>query len=635
MLRENGTGFHCFACNADGDILDLYQLRDHTDKATALKDLERKYNIKANPDYKPTGGAAAPQKAQKKENPRSEKPSEPPKDDGSIERYIETALQNISDPAALAYLHGRGLTDKTIADFKLGYDPQKKAVVIPYPGKVYYITRSLEGKEYRKPPKTADQLFIAGDPAASEVFLCEGQIDALSLIQSGVKCAAATGGAGKNVLSDLKQKTVYIIPDNDPKGEEHAAGVRETLNDELMERTVTLLRLPDQYKDVNEMLLSDPEGLEQLIAAPQKAASEDYRNEHSALQVSRSFFEAEEVNTPPIKIGFERLQEVLGGGLFPGLYVLGAVSSLGKTTFVLQVAESIAETGRNVLFFSLEMSKYELVAKSYSRLSYELAENKRNAKTTRGILNPINVLRYNPEEKQLIKEIVPAAYEKYAGNFFINEGLGTVGVKEIRDAIRKHIQMTGETQPVVFIDYLQILRPAEPHMTDKQTVDYNVVELKKISREYNIPVFVISSFNRENYSNDVNMAAFKESGSIEYTADVVLALKPRELGKETGKKADGKKKTPADTIEEYKAKDTREAALKILKNRNGSTNKEISFTYYALFNRFAEWSEDLEQYAAPKEDWMKLSEEEPEPEIYEYTPATEEPEQMSLFDLDI
>lgn len=484
-------------------------------------------------------------------------------------------------------------------------------------------------------------------------FITRYEIDALSLIEIG-RPAIAYGQQGDCIqrlekffnhrseqgIND-QNKVIIIIPCDNAPDRNKAGEIQQHFADRLNIQIANIF-LDERYrKNINELLCSDKDLFKkrvkeaELKAAPEPPTREAYLQAHSALQVSQSFFEAEEVNTPPIKIGFERLQEVLGGGLFPGLYVLGAVSSLGKTTFVLQVAESIAETGRNVLFFSLEMSKYELVAKSYSRLSYELAENKRNAKTTRGILNPINVLRYNPEEKQLIKEIVPAAYEKYAGNFFINEGLGTVGVKEIRDAIKEHIQMTGETQPVVFIDYLQILRPAEPHMTDKQTVDYNVVELKKISREYNIPVFVISSFNRENYSNDVNMAAFKESGSIEYTADVVLALKPRELGKETGKKADGKKKTPADTIEEYKTKDTREAALKILKNRNGSTNKEISFTYYALFNRFAEWSEDLEQYTAPKEDWMNLPEEEPEPEIYEYTPDTEEPEQMSLFDLDI
>ena len=599
MLRENGTGFHCYACDADGDILDLYQLRDHTDKATAIKALEAKYGIKVNPNYKPTGEAAAPQKAQKKENPRSQKPSEPPKDDGSIERYIETALQNISDPAALAYLHGRGLTDKTIADFKLGYDPQKKAVVIPYPGKVYYITRSLEGKEYRKPPKTADQLFIAGDPAASEVFLCEGQIDALSLIQSGAKCAAATGGTGKIVLSDLKQKTVYIIPDNDPKGEEHAAGVRETLNDEATERTVTLLRLPDQYKDVNEMLLSDPEGLEQLIAAPQKAASEEYRKEHSALRISEEMFNGDLINERlPVKTDFEGLDEALDGGLFPGLYVLGAISSLGKTTFVLQLAERIAATGRSVLFFSLEMSKYELVAKSYSRLSYELAENKRNAKTTRGILNPIKVLKYNPEEKELLFMTVPAAYQKYAGELYINEGLGTVGVKEIQDAIKEHIQMTGEPQPVVFIDYLQILRPADPHMTDKQSVDYNVLELKKISREYSIPIFAISSFNRENYNTPLSMTAFKESGAIEYSSDVLLGLQPAGLQESNGK--DKAAKENKAIIKKCKKAEIKDIELVVLKNRNGSTETAIQYSFYAKFNRYTEKAEDPEE-ASDKE----------------------------------
>ncbi len=49
--------------------------------------------------------------------------------------------------------------------------------------------------------------------------------------------------------------------------------------------------------------------------------------------------------------------------LYPGLYVLGAISSLGKTTFCGQMADQLAFVGEHVLYFSLEQTRLELVTK--------------------------------------------------------------------------------------------------------------------------------------------------------------------------------------------------------------------------------------------------------------------------------
>ena len=70
--------------------------------------------------------------------------------------------------------------------------------------------------------------------------------------------------------------------------------------------------------------------------------------------------------TAEYKTGFEKLDEK-AGGLYAGLYVLAALSSLGKTTFALQIADQLAEQGADVLFFSLEQSTLEMVTKSIAR----------------------------------------------------------------------------------------------------------------------------------------------------------------------------------------------------------------------------------------------------------------------------
>ena len=82
-----------------------------------------------------------------------------------------------------------------------------------------------------------------------------------------------------------------------------------------------------------------------------------------------------------------------------------------------------------------------------------------------------------------------------ANNTIIVEGNFNVTVNTIRDYIEQYILFTG-IKPVVILDYLQILRPLNDKMTDKQQVDFNVTELKRVSRDFDIPIFVICSFNR-------------------------------------------------------------------------------------------------------------------------------------------
>ena len=68
---------------------------------------------------------------------------------------------------------------------------------------------------------------------------------------------------------------------------------------------------------------------------------------------------ADSVNTPYIPTGFSNLDKILEGGLYEGLYIVGAISSLGKTTLITQIADQIAEAGEDVLIFSLEMARSE------------------------------------------------------------------------------------------------------------------------------------------------------------------------------------------------------------------------------------------------------------------------------------
>ena len=79
-------------------------------------------------------------------------------------------------------------------------------------------------------------------------------------------------------------------------------------------------------------------------------------------------------------------------------------------------------------------------------------------------------------------------------------------------------------KPVVIVDYLQITRPLDNRVSTKDAVDSHVRAFKKLQVENDLIVLLISSLNRSNYLTPVDFEAFKESGGIEYTSDVLWGL---------------------------------------------------------------------------------------------------------------
>ena len=97
------------------------------------------------------------------------------------------------------------------------------------------------------------------------------------------------------------------------------------------------------------------------------------------------------------------------------------------------------------------------------------------AKSSRAILDGRRWGSFNDRENEVLSKAF-ASYKNYANHIFFHEGVGNISVAQIREAIKTHISFTGNEHPIVFIDYLQILKAAEGYerATDKQIVDHNV-----------------------------------------------------------------------------------------------------------------------------------------------------------------
>ena len=265
------------------------------------------------------------------------------------------------------------------------------------------------------------------------------------------------------------------------------------------------------------------------------------------------------------KTGYKNID--LMTSLYPGLYILGAISSLGKTTFAHQMADQISASGTPVLFFSLEQSALELVSKSLAR-TY--------AKHIDG-LSSLQIRKLPKDDPRLIKAI--EEYKKISENLYITDCDDfSIDIDKIISVTDTFIQKTGKT-PVVIVDYLQVIQLPEKYST-KESIDIILKKLRALSRKNNMVVMAISSLNRQNYLSELDFEAFKESGGIEYTADVLWGLQLSVIHDPIFDKANCLNEK-RQKIREAKAKPVREIELICLKNRYGISSYTCTFDYIA------------------------------------------------------
>ena len=291
------------------------------------------------------------------------------------------------------------------------------------------------------------------------------------------------------------------------------------------------------------------------------------------------------------KTGFSRLDDLIGGGLVGALTCIGALPSLGKTTFCQNIALNLMRAGCHVMYFSAEMSKVELVAKFLSLFTFDYSGQDFASFSAS---SAVSILNGSPRGDSQTLERATQDFFSLSSRLAIvdtdSEGRG-LKVTDIEDKVRKYVQNMGRV-PVVFVDYLQILMPTEGDRpkTDKQAIDENIIRLKKLAHDFKTPVIVISSFNRENYYGPASLVAFKESGSLEYTADLLLALQYE--GWDDVKGDDRTRKEKLDGKRAEFLKSAREGGsvpihCKVLKNRLGSQGS-LYFDFWPMFNKFIE-----------------------------------------------
>jgi len=210
-----------------------------------------------------------------------------------------------------------------------------------------------------------------------------------------------------------------------------------------------------------------------------------------------------------IPTGFLDLDYRTAGMQPSDLVLIAARPSMGKTAFVLNIAQHVAfKQNKTVAIFSLEMSKEQLVNRMFSLESNIDAQNLRTG-------------QLNDEEWE---RLIESAGVIGKSNLFIDDTPG-ISVSELRSKCRK--LKLEKNLSMIIIDYLQLMSGSGRNESRQQEISDISRSLKGIARELSVPVLALSQLSRaveQRPDHRPMMSDLRESGAIEQDADVVMFI---------------------------------------------------------------------------------------------------------------
>lgn len=519
-----------------------------------------------------------------------------------IDRYAATLAGSEGE----AYLLDRGFTQDTITRFKLGYDAQRHCVTIPYnPQGSYYGRRSLlpeekmpEGKgKYDKLPRAiagAEPLFNGSALYSGDiVFVTEGALDAISIAQAGGAAVALNGTGFSKLIDQLKKKptnaAIVLCLDNDDAGRKATADIGAAL-DEIGAYCVTGTAAimgeaqdpaaAEYRKDPNEVLQRD--GAEALRQAVTETADETRRQYNMTAQEAEAerqqrtgagmvdaFLQAIQTRKyEPMPTGITDIDRALDGGFMrQWLVLLGAAPGAGKTALAQWIFEGMAKRGTACVYLNLEMSREQILARSFSRLAARKGHKIRTNVILQGY-------RWTVEQRAAVMDAAGEYRDTIAPRMIYNPDGVTANLDSILAYIEAEAQRAEKAEmpaPCVVLDYLQIVS-GEPREDAASVIKRAVSGLKEYAVKHNTLVLVIIAHNRaSNSTGAVSMESGRDTSALEYSADLQLALTFTKCLKRDGQKAKG----PDDLTDDER----KEITLRIVKGRFGGMGREVDLHF--------------------------------------------------------
>lgn len=256
---------------------------------------------------------------------------------------------------------------------------------------------------------------------------------------------------------------------------------------------------PDDLKSQIRALQTELEALQSGRDSSSNTLSE------IAEQNKDNYFKEKEIT--PLKIGFEKLDDLLGGLEGGDMIVIGARPAVGKSAFVTQVTSNLAKQGKRIGFYNLEMQSKQV----YERFVVN--------ESGIGLTRLRRAIRFLGDEKERFEK-ANEALKKAENIVVVTTGAKTVG--EIK-AESKHMDYD-----IIIIDYLQLLK-ADTTYRGNRTAEVGEISraIKNLAMELNIPVIALSQLNRASMGREdkePTMSELREAGNIEQDASIIILL---------------------------------------------------------------------------------------------------------------
>lgn len=208
-----------------------------------------------------------------------------------------------------------------------------------------------------------------------------------------------------------------------------------------------------------------------------------------------------------IPSGIRALDKETGGWRSPDLVIIAGRPAMGKTALALTIAKGAAKSGSGVAFFSLEMSKAQLVQRLVCMEGKVNGQMARNGKLTQDDFRRMC-------EAQPVVDGMPIYIEDTPA----------MSVIELRAAARRLKMKHGIG--AVIVDYLQLMKGSERGKIREQEIAEISGGLKALAKELEVPVIALAQLSRaveiRGGSKRPQMSDLRESGAIENDADMVI-----------------------------------------------------------------------------------------------------------------
>jgi len=443
--------------------------------------------------------------------------------DNDMHRY----LRMLSPPMREPFHHG-GLGDRVVELFQVGYNGR----MYTFPYKQHdghcYALRATTFTRFEEPLWLGSESFsvvphnVFNGPEITRcdggaIFVTVGERNALTLAQAGYPVVAVPTNQDDEAITPERfefVKRVIVVTENNVEGQDTARRIALRLG-----YKVRMIRWPlDTKKNftIADLLASDPEQfsarLRELVRLSEPLSPLSIpRREYSAYQEVLERQRGRKLLG--LETCFDRLNTALDG--LRGINILGAQPKTGKSTFFMQVATSLSlDQDTPVIYYDFENGRNKIYTRTLCRLT-RMAEKEITAES----LAPDQQETFERTMKRLRRMM----------NLF-----KVVSDRKISpDVMRKQIEFlrldTGRDRMLLVVDSLHKL-PFGRLSERRSGIDEWLRNFEQIRDEMDVTFLVVSELSRAlegGYDEQPDLASFKESGDIEYTADNALIMTTR------------------------------------------------------------------------------------------------------------